>query len=695
MAVSVPGFVSAAPYLFRELELWDIPFVRRAGKALGDYGTGRLFSLIGRCVFADFSFDALKPLVLNETIPWKRPELNRALVKFGVANYCVSPFSDRGRTVDTWEEAFKSSGGGELKNYYGALKQSLKSLASSPGFRELRDRYFAFRELLDMERCSALGNAVLARCIEELSLLIELEADYPELALSAGESPSGALSFFVSRLNETSYVPAQEGGGVNIYDYPVAAGAPFAYHFVINATQSAAAVPYRPLGFLRRDKRAALGIEDRDMSADLFRLFTAPLGDHPAWISAAADTFEGAAIPHSYFARNLTYGAEEGENGGPYLEELSWWAGGDFPPVLFPVQKKGFGRWRKTLETENGRPSPRSVPPLERLSFPPFEEKLRETITRIRGDGGPDTGEPRLRVSPTDLTEFFSCPVFWFFRRVFLLEEYESDAALLDDESLGNIYHAVLEGLFTRIKNDGDGSFKERDLEKYGLWAEELTGTVLRSGGKFRGLLAYPLREPLAAAMVRRIRALLKTEARYFSGYTVEALEERLSIPGDKQRGLRLTGKIDRISSSHRGLMIIDYKTGAAPAQSHCREAPEGLRDFQIPLYIKLLEEEQGRRVEEAYFFSINKNELTLVVGNLEGKRACSREQYQPTLDALDRYVEVFYRALTVSDFSLKKPPLKTCLACSFKTICRSVYSLNAGEGAGTGVYEEEEEDDG
>jgi hypothetical protein len=69
-------------------------------------------------------------------------------------------------------------------------------------------------------------------------------------------------------------------------------------------------------------------------------------------------------------------------------------------------------------------------------------------------------------------------------------------------------------------------------------------------------------------------------------------------------------------------------------------------------------------------------------VGNPDGKfgrkRCQSREKYQTTLDALDAYIERFYKALTEMDFSLENLPYKTCGSCDFKTICRSLYSLNS-----------------
>jgi hypothetical protein len=114
------------------------------------------------------------------------------------------------------------------------------------------------------------------------------------------------------------------------------------------------------------------------------------------------------------------------------------------------------------------------------------------------------------------------------------------------------------------------------------------------------------------------------------------------------------------------------------------------IKNFQMPMYIKLYEQaaklgtggEAGstlrRTVDGAYFFSINQNELRQIVGSLKHKRGSSREKYQATLDALDDYAEKFRSALGDLNFSPDIIPFKKCFSCSYRTICRSLYSLNS-----------------
>ncbi|GHV84480.1 hypothetical protein AGMMS50230_00880 [Spirochaetia bacterium] len=705
MAVTLPGYKQVEPYFTRELALHDIPFKCRSGKTLAEYPLGRLFSLIGECAGAFFAFDALKPLLLNAGIPWKDSAKNRDLIMYGVDNHCVSPFMDRGRTLDPWEESFKRSPNAELESYYQELKQSIVALSSAKSFRELKEQYYVFRGFLDMKQCSPESDAVLARCIEELSVLVETEAAFPGLAAA------NPFAFYVSHLKDKNYVYAQEDGGVNIYDYPVAAGTPFACHLLLNVSQNAAAVQHRPLPFLRQDKRQGLGLEDRDVSAAMLALYNIS-----SWkeytchtrISASEKTFTGWAIPHSTFAMHL----DRQETPAGITEDLFTaerrWRGGlaEKPQQLYEVQRIGFERWSSFLLDDScpaqtaDSVNPAKTPPVS-SQFSASVAKLLQD--RIRNKNTKDTDSPAaaiappvLSVSATDLNEFFKCPRFWLYRRIFHLEPYLEDAALLDDESRGLIYHEILRRLFTRIKEQ-DKRFYSKHLSRYFEWIEELSNAVLRSDDTLRGPLVYPLIVPLAAAMSRRLRALLKTEAAFFSGYEVQELEQRFDL---SQGHLRLTGRIDRVSRSPEGPMIIDYKTNITPSQKHCRKEKDtvpGLRDFQIPMYIKLYESaasipkpaasiqkpaasgiETGEKTARAFFVSINKHKVIPVMGELPGQRKpCSREAYQSSLDALDEGIRIFDSAVSFLFFIPDKIPYKTCGSCEFKAVCRSLYSLN------------------
>jgi hypothetical protein len=685
MAVSVPALEELDAYLLREFGLYDIPVRRRSGRPLADYGTGRVFSLINDCGVNSFSFSSLKSLLLNEQLPWRYPNLNKELIEFGVLNNCVSGYREKGRPVDVWEAAFKINPREEkLRNYYGELKPSIMSMTAARTFTELRNRYFAFRGQVWGGVFSEEGNAVLARCIEELSALIQLEEEYPDLI------PASPFSFYLSLLREKQYVPVQREGGVNVFPYRVAAASPFACHFILNASQNAATVLYRPLKFLRQDKRKRLGVADTDASAAFFRLYLGQDSGGPSFvrISSSDRTFAGWAIPHSFFAGDP--GAADTSPGDqdprdqdprdqdpweldPFTTELDWWAGesaGGFPAGLFPVQKEGFERWKIPLCGE--------APGKHRILSQAFDRResaarlLRERIAQVQylpEDPG------CIKVSATDLNGFFYCPAFWLYRKILRLAEYAPEAKLLDDVSLGLLYHEILKNLFTRIREE-DIRFLPEHLELYRRWAADYTLEAAHRYPAFRGPLAVPLLVSQSKAITQKLFGLLRAEAKYFPGYTVSALESALEI---RRGDLLLNGRIDRVSISPEGEpVIIDYKTGAAPSKKDSTETEDTpLADFQMPMYVRLYEEGAKQKICGAFFFSINQRDINAVIGSPGGKKGHSREEYQASLDALDRYAAEFSRAVTSLDFSSPGIVFENCAGCDYKNLCRTTFSLN------------------
>jgi hypothetical protein len=692
IAVSAPDLDSMETYLFREMSLFNIPIRRRSGKALADYGTGKLFALINSCVSGSFSFSALKSLLLNEKLPWSQIALNKALINFGIENNCVSTYSDKGKQVDIWIEAFKTSPREErLRRYYLELKNSLTAMVSAHSFGDIRKHYFAFRGkweqdakatgFLSRGACTLEGDAVLARCIEELSSLIQIEEKYPDLA------PPSPFQFFLGVLREKQYVPVQENAGVNVFPYRVAAAAPFTCHFVLNASQDAASVIYQPLRFLRQDKRKRLGFAagDTDVSGNFFRLYRLEPWENftpRLYISASARTFSGWAIPHSVFADLCSNeGHLSPSPGGDYFTgEQNWWADqgaadAAFPPRLFSVQKTGYENWRTVLRLKGQESYAFLADP-----FPPHTEAARILKERIAGkqrrtNNGETEKLPRVSAT-TDLNVFFRCPVLWLYRKIIEIEGLSLEAKLLDDASLGLLYHVILRDLFTRIR-DEDKTFRKEHLDCYYRWAEEITGAAARNHPAFQGPLAVPLVVSQSRVLTQKIKALLGAESKYFDGYAVGELETPLDLVKD---GVRLYGILDRVSISPDGApLIVDYKTGKTPTRAESTGAADTAPpDFQMPVYVKLYEAKTGVPVDTACFFSINGHDISAVIGSPGKKRGHSREDYQETLDAVDACAGQFAGNTASLNFVPRETDPETCASCEYRCICRTVYNLNS-----------------
>ena len=700
MAISVPELEEMEPGLLRELSLHHIPFTRRAGKMLGETGAGRLFSLAKECASSRFSFDSLKALILNDHIPWKEREKNLALINFGIKYNCVSGYVQNREVKDIWEEAFREASSytkadreevNDLRGYYRLLKKNIVGLDESKSFAGLRKCYFAFRgSLLDMEAISEEDNALVARCLEELGSLIDLEEKLkaPELA------PSSPFGFFLACLQEKEYVRAGQQPGVNIFRWRVAAASPFSCHFVLNGSQSGASVLYQPLRFLRQDKRKALSLEDRDATAYFFLLCdTGEDGNFKSRIriSASAQTFSGWAIPHSFFAQGNIPAPLPGPM-DPYGEERRFWKNMETALLsgIYPGQKKSFDLWKDAISHKEKSysffASPEFIVSGEALDSlnpagsqnPVGSQNTVGTLLRaaMLGEDG------CLTVTATrDLNVFYSCPISWLLERIFDTTEYSLEAALLDDTSLGLLYHVILQELFGRIKNE-DRVFDSRRLNAYKRWAKEITRAAIKEHPAFKGPLAVPLVSPQAEGMSKKIAFLLDLEAKFFDSCTIAELELPVSLrTGD----VLLKGVIDRVSISPDGEpYIFDYKTGYLPEQA-VSESSEGeilLSEFQMPLYTKLCEEYLSKgnasiqEVQGAFFYSINQKKIKTVMGNNAGGRskAPDRKEYGQILEAADNLIDDFAQKVRALDFTPREIRLRDCMGCVYKTICRTLY---------------------
>ncbi|MDR1148763.1 MAG: PD-(D/E)XK nuclease family protein [Spirochaetaceae bacterium] len=674
IAISAVELETLEPYIKREAALYDVPLHPRSGKPLSRYGAGSFFTLVKDCVDNNFSFSSLKALLLNNHLPWRSPEKNESLIRFGIENNCVSSYHENGVLKDVWEEAFRMERSG-LYSYYKDIKYKLRGIVNSKSFDDIRKHYFAFRGAWDDDNgtslflksvCSTECYDVIARCIEELSSLIQIQKMIPDITIS------NVLSFYIDLLNERQYVPEREESGVNVFQYKVAAAAPFSAHFVLNANQKNSAVIYRSLKFLRPDKRKKLCLieEDYDASAAFFRAYNT---DFPpksyVWYSASSLSFSGWNIPHSFFNDNCAEFTQNIICTDAYIEEKNWWPDPDnpFPARLFPVQKTGFYFWKNALGAKTFN--------LINTSFAAAADSettaadiLRSAIAEKKYENG------RLRVSATGLQSFYKCAVFWLFENIFEIDEEVLEARLLDDKSKGMLFHTILFNLFERIKNE-DMIFSVSNIEKYKSWADFYTRQAAAEYKAFSGPLCAPLINAMVKGIRRHISELLELEGKEFDGYSISELEaEKKIVYAD----FILNGRLDMVSVSAEGdPCIIDYKTGGIPAKNACILTDDGrLLDFQMPVYIKLYEETRGVPVTKAVFFSITKHEARKII---DGEKM-TRDKYQPSMEALEAYLDDYHRKITTLDFKKNDVAFEVCAVCVYKKICRSTFSLNSDE---------------
>lgn len=707
IAVSVPDLENLAPYILREFGLRNIPVKLRSGKKLGLYPAGRLFALIKNCADESFSFDSLRSLLSENAFPWKDKTAANQLIEFGIKNNCLCPYGG----IDVWEEAFAKNGGEERAlALYRKLKQAVSSMRGAPNFQKLRERYFAFRSVFfDPQKFSAEANLVIGRCIGELASLIDIEQTYPDAAQCADP-----FDFFVRVLDSKEYLAQSQGGGVNVFSYKVAAGAPFKRHFILNASQDSLTLVYRPLSFLSDEKRAYLGAIDTDVSALFVRLY-ALHSEYPMNVSCSEKTFSGYTIAHNIFSSCTNRAASKisGALGADSFEKEKNFLHGraPFPAFLYSVQKNGFLSWAVSgdskLELASCGMSESAALPVPEL------KKRIDDYVRCAQTGA-------IRVSPSNLNVFFTCPLQWLFSRVLKIAEYDPEASLVDDLSVGTLFHEIIRRVLSQLQSEKiplyaeNGSLPEKLCEAVLSFTHDIIASLPESCSLQKKLSPLTIEnfKMQEDALVEVLIAFFTEFVLWFSGYTVVSLEEPLSFDCG---GSLLEGKIDCVLQKAEGgdIFIVDFKTSNMPPASECLKLPgTELKNYQLAVYMYLYEKcKCGGKpwVSGAGFFSIYQKKPSTVVGSLTfaldekktnpyyKKNIIERNfigedgvsPVEQTFALLEDAVNVYARELGDPEFSLftdperlyrlpdgQRVPYKTCAACRYKTLCRTVYSL-------------------
>src|SRR5574344_236699 len=149
IAVNVPDLQSYAPYLTRELDLYEIPHSLRMGLALTSSGAGNFFVQLQNCAQTDFSFNSVKNLLLNTELPWKEKKLNSDLVAFGKENNCLCSYEYNGEKIDVWKESFKAIHNNSyyrLEELYDSLKKEVSAIVNAKTFDDINKAYFIFKQ---------------------------------------------------------------------------------------------------------------------------------------------------------------------------------------------------------------------------------------------------------------------------------------------------------------------------------------------------------------------------------------------------------------------------------------------------------------------------------------------------------------------------------------------------------------------
>ena len=723
ISVSVPETEAYAPYLFREFENRNIPYIRQTGKPLASYSAGQFFAGVSQCASSDFSFSSITALLLNSRLPWKDSREINDLIDFGIKNNCICSWTEESAEgqskVNVWEDAFSHPFGGaspQTRFFFEDLKRHANLMRHAQSFAEVRKNYFRFRErFFDMENCLEETNLVLSRCVSELLHLVEIEAAYPDVRLR------DPYTFFTEYLQETAYLAQQSASGVAILPYRTAAPAPFDCHIILGASQGNLQTVFAPLSFLSGSRREQLGIKEKDASLEFVKLhkFNSML---PAAFFCSEQTFSGYAIAHNALGAALkpalrfgdAHGASEKFAVDMYQSEQMFFASLHSAPkgktpvreapsatAIHETQALGFAAWKQRRQA-----APRSAEaPIEDYhAGHPLPELIRARFCK---------DEKPLSVSPSSLGSYFECPLKWIFARVLQLEDLEIEAGLMAENIPGLVHHAILNLYLDELKKTGsaiaapanlgtDKKPKPKLQESYRKLLGEKIEAVFENFPCLPGsdkaqmsMLTARLLRARKKLFHARLENFLAEFASFFAGCSVVASEARYFLEKDSHA---LNGIVDCILEGSSGnfpadgaLVIVDFKTAKAAniPKNPIRFDESALSDFQIPAYLRLAEAALKKNAETALFFSIEDAKAQVWFGAMQnalsGAMDPKKEEdrvmrgslaFEKIMGEFDEKTERFARKVQSGAFPASPAYTEKCPSCKHRKVCRVLYKI-------------------
>lgn len=665
--------------------------------------------------------------------------------------YRLKKIDDDGEEAKQIKEALQAEidDYNKIKDFYLKLKSQVEGFFVSNTFKDIEKAWHNFKGIFfeQDDKFSKQANAILGRCLSELKEIINIEESYAKCQLQI----SDAYSFFLKELDSKKYSPQQnDKSGVSIFSYKLSGPACYKYQFVIDASQKNLDIPYKRLTFLNATKRTKLHLvnDDKELRASevFIKLYaknsyadSKPDSEFVTF-SAAEETFAGFAIPH--FNLNVLKCKNEA---GREINRIPNLDADDYvkqerlfvlnpkdnqkPGAMTLEQKEAFENWKENCP--------------EAQKDYKINDKILANIKKIliqnrKGQNiyGEDIKDSKLKISArADLEKFFPCPRQWLLKSILKLKDDSLDTELMQPFDMGNLNHKILELFISQFKgqtlpyyDEESESFKiisKKDDEinsqpkDFELNLFPFIEEAIKAPSDFKDspLVTQSLedqKEKIAEKITRFLQYLLKPydgpqnpKAKKMPGVGKCILfdcEKTLSISG---QDFDYFGKIDcLLLSPENDWIILDYKNSNIPSVKDLKcNKNDILGNFQMPVYFKLLDEENKHEISAGYFYSINKLKSAMVVDKLSLETAkddsgksikgayvqnALYKDFKPSMDCLQEYAKIFnsianpetgrldftpYTSSSEKD-KLNVKNFESCINCTFKGICRTTYNV-------------------
>ncbi|MBO5825889.1 MAG: PD-(D/E)XK nuclease family protein [Treponema sp.] len=723
IALHVLDLDQIRPYVERELNLYCVPFITRAGVSFTTNAAGNIFEHIYECYTSNFSYDSVRTLVLNGYIPWKQIDKDgnphdycNQLITKGCELHTICSYQDEenGKLVqkDTWEESLKANNEWDLlNNFYYKIKNNIKKICKATSFEKIRQAWFIFKtELLDEDSFTQEADNILSRCVSCLSELIHIENDF-----EITKNIQNHYEFFLNELSQKKYTPQQKRGGINIYDYKVAACASYKYNVIINCNQKSATIVYKQFDFLTDTKRENLKEQlntnslNTDVSSAFLRLY-AKSGNSVFF--GAEETFSGFSIPHNFINLRENSALNYLDNDDFIKNEKELFLNGSQTQIS-DKQAEQFNNWKKAVSV-SGKNSDENLTSLlqNQVDF-----VLKQNPYRCNAEK--DCGENIVKITQTDLRYFFPCPRKWLYKSCLKLKEDSLETNLMGIYDMGTIFHKILELLFIQLAEISKSKpilplytektdEEKKELETFlkntidSLVEQALTSTQKDENNHTIGL-GYQKTPLILKTLLAQKDVIIQTVFNFvielckkFGGYTIFSTEQELWKKINDNYALY--GRLDTVLSDGNRIegqmiptAILDFKATKTKSANECKANEETgeIADFQMAEFVDLIQEKfdaQTFNITQASFASISKAEFSDIIVKEKSPRtsAVYIDEFQDTLLQFRKYTDYFYEQIknlkfepiVSSNIFRKLDTYSDCITCDYKSICRTTFTV-------------------
>ena len=530
IVISLGGYDDCLPALEREAALRSIPLEGRRGRPLSAFGGPGLFRKLQSLSPSNYSFENLESLFMTPAIPWApgiREDITR-LLRLGVE--CNLGFT----SLNIWTWAIATHVRDEetrsrLTDLMRKIQTCTNRLTKASSFSKLQTEVeFVLRLLVShSDHWSPVDKSALQRSREILNSLGQTEE-------SLGLSVKKPLEFWLSRLDESLYVPQGTRGVIEVYPYRVGAAIPVRAHLVVNANQRDLGVTTGSLSFLRDDQLELLGPEVfRNLTGDFLLAYCQ--SGMTVELSASEKTFAGVRVPATWFLEHGTTkfcqwpreGTDLGQRGLAYSRGI---------------------QGTEYFEAQQGRFLASNLGTWDR-------EYLAQRFHQ-----SPYRNESLLKISNRQLQDYAGCGLNYVLSHGLRIRSRDWKPLLGSPRAEGIVYHEILETFFRKCRDEDRGAWNGSLLhDQYLPSLKEITWQV--AGRTFPGQIAVLIRQHLLDNITHLIQQLA-THIPF--GSLVSFEDEWLRHTDLVWEGLELvlTGRIDGIftQGSTGKTVVFDFK---------------------------------------------------------------------------------------------------------------------------------------